>query len=130
MTGSSKRCLPTRWRLPRFDDGRGVRSKRIYLDLTGRIPTFEQTNAFLADTTPGKRDKLIDTLLNSPAYVDQFSVLVSKALSSGRRRQFRRVGLYRHAGTEQFLMRLSRQFGLQTDRPYDGSRPRCCHRIG
>lgn len=47
--------------------------RRIYLDLTGRIPTFEQTKAFIADTSPDKRDKLVDTLLASSAYVDQFS---------------------------------------------------------
>src|SRR5215467_4658222 len=54
---------------PLTNDSEFVR--RIYLDLTGRIPTFEQTNAFLADTSPNNRDKLIDTLLASPDYVDQ-----------------------------------------------------------
>ncbi len=48
-------------------------ARRVYLDLTGRTPTFEQITAFLADTSTNKRDKLIDTLLASPAYVDQFS---------------------------------------------------------
>src|SRR5689334_21333397 len=47
--------------------------RRIYLDLTGRVPTFEQVKAFVADTSPTKRDKLIDTLLASPGYVDQFA---------------------------------------------------------
>ena len=52
--------------------------RRIYLDLTGRVPTFEQVKTFLADTTPNKRDRLIDTLLSSPAYVDQFSFWLRK----------------------------------------------------
>lgn len=47
--------------------------RRIYLDLTGRIPTFEQTQSFLADTSADKRGKLIDALLASPAFADQIS---------------------------------------------------------
>jgi hypothetical protein len=47
--------------------------RRIYLDLTGRTPTFEQAQAFLNDASADKRDRLIDSLLSSPAFVDQFS---------------------------------------------------------
>ncbi|MEZ5364017.1 MAG: DUF1553 domain-containing protein [Bryobacterales bacterium] len=36
--------------------------RRIYLDLTGRLPTPEQTQAFLSDGSPDKRDRLIDSL--------------------------------------------------------------------
>ena len=36
--------------------------RRVHLDLTGRQPTPEQVRAFLADTAPDKRDKLIDSL--------------------------------------------------------------------
>lgn len=42
--------------------------RRIFLDLTGRIPTIEQTRAFLSDQRPDKRAVLIDQLLNSPEY--------------------------------------------------------------
>lgn len=42
--------------------------RRIYLDLTGRIPTAEQTRAFLAEKTTQKRAKLIDRLLDSPEH--------------------------------------------------------------
>ena len=42
--------------------------RRIYLDLTGVIPTPEETRAFLADTAQGKRAKLIDVLLAGPAF--------------------------------------------------------------
>jgi hypothetical protein len=42
--------------------------RRIFLDLTGVIPTAEETRAFLADGSPDKRAKLIDTLLASPAF--------------------------------------------------------------
>src|SRR6266850_4654424 len=47
--------------------------RRIYVDLTGRIPTFEQAQAFLTSTTSNKRTQLIEDLLASPAYVDQLS---------------------------------------------------------
>jgi hypothetical protein len=42
--------------------------RRIYLDLTGAIPTPEETRSFLADASPDKRAKLIDALLSSPAF--------------------------------------------------------------
>ena len=47
--------------------------RRIYLDLTGRIPTPEQATRFLNDSSENKRATLIDELLGSKAYVDQFS---------------------------------------------------------
>ncbi|MEX2215150.1 MAG: DUF1549 and DUF1553 domain-containing protein [Phycisphaeraceae bacterium] len=42
--------------------------RRIYLDLTGVIPTHDQARAFLDDTAPDKRAKLIESLLASPLY--------------------------------------------------------------
>lgn len=39
--------------------------RRIYLDLVGSIPSPAETRAFMADTAPDKRAKLIDTLLSS-----------------------------------------------------------------
>ena len=42
--------------------------RRIYIDLVGMIPGYEETAAFLADTDPQKRAKLIDKLLADPRY--------------------------------------------------------------
>jgi hypothetical protein len=42
--------------------------RRVYLDLTGAIPRVNEVRAFLADQQPNKRQKLIDTLLDSPAH--------------------------------------------------------------
>lgn len=42
--------------------------RRIYLDLVGMIPTYEETTAFLADADPNKRQNLIDKLLADPRY--------------------------------------------------------------
>ena len=37
--------------------------RRVHLDLVGLMPTAEQAQAFLADTSPDKRTKLVDQLL-------------------------------------------------------------------
>ena len=42
--------------------------RRVYLDLGGIIPTYEETKRFLDDTDPDKRAKLIDRLLDDPRY--------------------------------------------------------------
>lgn len=41
--------------------------RRAYLDIIGRLPTPDETRAFLADTDPQKRDKLIELLLQRPS---------------------------------------------------------------
>jgi hypothetical protein len=51
---------------PRADDAEFLR--RVYLDLTGRIPTFDQANAFLTNKDPNRRAKLIDELLARPEF--------------------------------------------------------------
>jgi hypothetical protein len=47
--------------------------RRVHLDLTGRIPTPERLLAFVKDSRPDKRDRLIDELLEGPAWVDHWS---------------------------------------------------------
>lgn len=42
--------------------------RRAYLDIAGRIPSFEEVSVFLADTSPTRRAKLIDQLLDSPGH--------------------------------------------------------------
>jgi len=42
--------------------------RRVYLDLAGTIPTFEETGAFLDSQDPDKRAKLIDRLLADPRF--------------------------------------------------------------
>lgn len=48
--------------------------RRIYLDLTGRIPTPAQTLQFVNDTTTDKRAKLVDSLIGSPSWLDKWTV--------------------------------------------------------
>jgi hypothetical protein len=40
--------------------------RRVYLDLTGRLPEPAAIRKFLADTDPAKREKIIDSLLATP----------------------------------------------------------------
>jgi hypothetical protein len=42
--------------------------RRVYLDLVGVIPTYDETAAFLADSATDKRQRLIDRLLDDPRY--------------------------------------------------------------
>jgi hypothetical protein len=47
--------------------------RRVSLDIAGTLPTSEEVQSFLADTSPNKRGLLVDRLLDSPAYADQFA---------------------------------------------------------
>ncbi|HSI12062.1 MAG TPA: DUF1553 domain-containing protein [Chthoniobacter sp.] len=47
--------------------------RRAFLDTVGVLPTAEETRTFLAETTPDKRDHLIDALLARPEYIDYWS---------------------------------------------------------
>lgn len=51
--------------------------RRVCLDITGRIPPPARVAEFLADKDPRKRAKLIDTLLESPEYVDYWTFRIS-----------------------------------------------------
>lgn len=44
--------------------------RRAYLDVIGRLPTADETRAYLADSAADKRAKLIDQLLERPEYAD------------------------------------------------------------
>ncbi len=48
--------------------------RRASLDITGTLPTAKEAEKFLADTDPGKREKLVDSLLDRPAYASYFAL--------------------------------------------------------
>ena len=53
------------------DDGTFLR--RVYIDVTGKLPTEQETRDFIANTDPAKRDKVIDQLVDSEEYADLFA---------------------------------------------------------
>ena len=46
--------------------------RRVSLDITGTMPTMSEYDAFMADTDPAKRDKLVDALLGRKEFVDMW----------------------------------------------------------
>jgi hypothetical protein len=86
--------------------------RRVSLDITGTLPKPEQIKAFLADTDPKKRDKLIDTLLDSPEYSYLFANRWGDILRVKRRGE---VG--RAQGTFAFHSWIRES--IATDKPYD-----------
>jgi hypothetical protein len=48
--------------------------RRIYLDLTGRLPDPSDIRAFLSNTSANKRNALIDKLLYTPEFVDKWTM--------------------------------------------------------
>jgi hypothetical protein len=48
--------------------------RRVYLDLTGHIPSPPEAVAFVQDASPNKRAKLIDSLIGSPEWIDKWTM--------------------------------------------------------
>src|SRR5262245_27038990 len=79
--------------------------RRVYLDLAGRIPSLEETRAFLADGDADKRTKLIDRLLASEDHVRRMSQALHVMLME-------RLG--DHAEWQKFLRQ-----SVQANKPWD-----------
>ncbi|AMV20230.1 Bacterial Ig-like domain (group 2) [Planctomyces sp. SH-PL14] len=47
--------------------------RRATIDIIGRIPTAEESQAFLADAAPDKRARLINRLLDDPEYAEHWA---------------------------------------------------------
>ncbi len=56
--------------------------RRVTLDLTGTVPSLERLRAFMADTSASKREKLVDELLASGRFVDNWTMLWQDLLMS------------------------------------------------
>ena len=67
------------------DDATFIR--RAAVDIAGRLPTPEETAQFLADPSPDKRERWVDTLLASTDYADFFANKWSSILRNKRRDQ-------------------------------------------
>ena len=76
--------------------------RRASLDLTGLLPEPEQVRAFLASTDAAKRERLIDSLIGTREFAEQWAWLWADLLQT------------HNAGFSYWL-----QKGLMLDRPYD-----------
>ncbi len=65
------------------DDATFIR--RVSVDIAGRLPTVAETEMFIADTNPNKRDALVDRLVDSSGYADYFANKWSAVLRNKRR---------------------------------------------
>ncbi len=68
--------------------------RRIYLDLTGRIPAAADVTAFVADKAATKREALIDKLIGSPEYVDKWTMFFGDLFKNNARS----VNVQRYSG--------------------------------
>ena len=86
--------------------------RRAYIDLTGRIPNPEAAQTFLESTEADKRAKLINQLLDSPAYTDQLTTFWANKFRVTRSHES--IGTI---GRNVFYEWLRKSIG--DDRPYD-----------
>ncbi len=63
---------------PQANDSEWVR--RVYLDVTGRIPSADAVDRFLKDKRPDKRTLLIEQLLDDSAYVANWTTIWTNLL--------------------------------------------------
>jgi hypothetical protein len=76
--------------------------RRVYLDATGLLPEPQQIREFVADRDPAKRDRLIDSLIGTQEFAEQWAWLWADLLQT------------HHAGFSYWMQR-----SLILDRPYD-----------
>jgi hypothetical protein len=69
---------------PACDDATFLR--RAALDATGTLPTPGQVRSFLADTDSAKRARLVDRLLDSPEFVDYWTLQLCDLLQNRKER--------------------------------------------
>jgi hypothetical protein len=85
--------------------------RRVYLDLTGRIPMVSEVYTYLDDPSPNRREKLVDDLLSRRDHATHLaSVWRSVLLPEG-------VDLNTYGGTNKFDRWLADRFGQNL--PYD-----------
>lgn len=60
--------------------------RRVYLDLTGRLPRIEETQAFLADSPDTRRSKVVDRLLDSDDFAEFWTLKWSDILRSNAKK--------------------------------------------
>lgn len=77
---------------PLADDSTFMR--RVYLDITGTLPTESEVKDFLSNQSTDKRSQLVDKLLDSPEYADYFSNKWNMVLRNKKRQAQDQTGTY------------------------------------
>ncbi len=90
--------------------------RRIYLDMTGQIPTAAAVNSFVASTSPTKRADLIETLFAAPQWLDKWTMYFGDQFKSAS--SFASSGTTLYAGGRDGLNTYIRNF-LANDTGYD-----------
>ena len=107
--------LQTKHLSPAERAGKTTLLRRATYDLTGLPPTAEELKAFLADSSPGAYEHIIDRLLASPAYGEKWARhwldLVRYAESNSFERDNPKPFVWRY---RDYVIR-----SLNSDKPYD-----------
>lgn len=113
---------------PMTDDYQFVR--RIYLDITGTIPTYQQTLKFINSKDPDKRANLIDELLASDGYAShafnywadilRYVDRISEDVRGEPYRQWIKQSLAENKPWDQFVYELLTAEGLIWENPATG----------
>jgi len=90
--------------------------RRIYLDMTGKIPTAAAVTSFVANTSPTKRADLIETLFAAPEWLDKWTMYFGDQFKSAS--SFPSSGTNLYAGGRDGLDTYIRNF-LTNDTGYD-----------
>ncbi|MCA9133987.1 MAG: DUF1549 domain-containing protein, partial [Planctomycetales bacterium] len=68
--------------------------RRLTLDLCGRLPTIEETQAFVADTQPTKVETTVERLLSSSGHAEYFAQKWSNILRNRRTSAGQQLGTF------------------------------------
>jgi hypothetical protein len=102
--------------------------RRVSVDIAGRLPTLPESEAFLADASPSKREALINRLLDSTDYADYFANKWAAILRNKRRldvekratfafHEWIRESLYQNKPYDQFVREILTATGTPGQSP-------------
>ncbi len=104
-------------------------ARRVYVDVVGVIPTGEEVKAFVGDSSPNKRAKLIDKLLNdNERYADHWEVMwgdwlrehtngKKEGVTAGSYRDYLRTALKTNMPYDKFVKEMITATGYPSKNP-------------
>lgn len=88
--------------------------RRVYLDTIGVLPTPDEVRTFLADPSADKRNKLIESLLERPEFIDFWTLFLCDLLQNRKERDHDVRGV---KGVRSFHAWVRKQ--VEANRPWD-----------